>query len=263
MITRFRNKICMGCPTFWPIDDLKEMYVNNKLTIVADLKISGEEEVFMRDGEDKQLTYNTKDNEKELFTNLKEISSLDFLADFTIICEDQKFPCHKVILAARSDVFRAMLSQETEEIINNEVKIVDSCPEIVKNIIDFIYKGSIPEEIDDVCGDLIYLATKYNLTGLALACEVALVKTICDANALSTLVLIDRHCPRSSIRDDVIKYISMNTVNIIDTEHWETFVKQEPKLVTEVMKILARKTEEKSLKFEGIDVTPRPDMSAK
>ena len=49
------------------------------------------------------------------------------LSDISIICEDKKFHAHKTILAARSDVFEAMLQHEnTKEAATNQVKIDDA-----------------------------------------------------------------------------------------------------------------------------------------
>ena len=46
---------------------------------------------------------------------------------------DSRFKCHKVILAARSDVFAAMFSHyNTSEAMTNEIKINDIEPEVME-----------------------------------------------------------------------------------------------------------------------------------
>ena len=83
--------------------------------------------------------YEDKDN--EFLNNFKVASSIDKFSDFTINCGDEKFPCHKVILAIRSVVFIGMFSRNTEEMIENKVSIKDSTTPIVKALLDFIYTG--------------------------------------------------------------------------------------------------------------------------
>ena len=57
-------------------------------------------------------------------------------ADITLICQAKRFPAHKTILAARSDVFAAMLTHpNTEEVKSNEVKIEDTDPGTLERLL--------------------------------------------------------------------------------------------------------------------------------
>ena len=77
--------------------------------------------------------------------------------------------------------------------------------------------------------------------GLAIASELAFLNTLCNENALSTLVIIDRHCPQSDTRKNVIKFVADNILNILDTEDWDRFAREHPRLSKEVMKCVALK----------------------
>ena len=60
-------------------------------------------------------------NSAKQFLNFEKNSFLPSL-DVTLICGDKRFPCHKFMLSARSDVFKAMFSHEnTKEGQTNEV----------------------------------------------------------------------------------------------------------------------------------------------
>ena len=62
------------------------------------------------------------------------------MSDVTLKCEEKTFPCHKVILAARSDVFEAMFShKDTKEDATNEVEIVDLDSETLGHMLQFVY----------------------------------------------------------------------------------------------------------------------------
>jgi len=47
-------------------------------------------------------------------------------ADMELICEDESFPCHKFVMAARSDVFRAMFSHDMKESIESKVEVIQN-----------------------------------------------------------------------------------------------------------------------------------------
>merc|ERR550519_1098466 len=225
-----------GWPNFINFEGLDGLFVNDKITIVADVTIED-------CGDDKPgATENTTENhDLELLRKIKKAASFVNLSEFTIICGDESFPCHKLILATRSEVFEAMFNQETEEKIENQVEVKDATPVIVKVMLDYVYTGKLPENLDDICGDVLYLATKYDLPGLAKASERSLFNTICNDNALSTLVIVDRHCSTSDTRTNVIKYVTENILDTINTQNWNRFAQEHPGLTTEVMKCVALK----------------------
>ena len=68
-------------------------------------------------------------------------------SDFKIVCGSENFPCHKNILAHRSDVFEAMFSHTTtQEGRTNQVVIKDCEPEVLSNFLEFIYTDQLGDE---------------------------------------------------------------------------------------------------------------------
>ncbi len=60
------------------------------------------------------FTYNTKpehNNGSTLADGLAKFYNKNSFNDFELKCGDETFPCLKVILASRSDIFEAMFSQ--------------------------------------------------------------------------------------------------------------------------------------------------------
>ena len=90
-------------------DDVQEMLENDKITIIVHLRI--QDIGGMR----------TKDVSKYWIRDMKAAADLAPLSDFTIICNGKEFLCHKVILASKSEVFKAMVLNETEEKAKNKV----------------------------------------------------------------------------------------------------------------------------------------------
>ena len=87
-------------------------------------------------------------NQEEILGNMDNITSSlskdikdlrkrgEGFADVTILCQHRKFPSHKTILAARSDVFSVMFQHEdTREAQTNQVHMEDTDPETVERFL--------------------------------------------------------------------------------------------------------------------------------
>lgn len=70
------------------------------------------------------------------------------LADFKVECEGEIFECHRMVLAARSDVFRAMFEcKESKEWKTGSMEIVDVEKDTVKAMLGYIYTDKVRGEI--------------------------------------------------------------------------------------------------------------------
>ena len=66
----------------------------------------------------------------------KFVGNGEKMTDITLLCREERFPAHKLILAARSDVFAAMFQHaETEEARANEVRIEDTNPDTLSRFL--------------------------------------------------------------------------------------------------------------------------------
>jgi hypothetical protein len=96
----------------------------------------------------------------------KLFSNRDQFNDVTIICglDEEKFACHKAILAVRSNVFSAMFNMvESSENQTGVVKVNDINGKTMKSLLKYIYQDRVEEEDVDV--DLLLAADKYDLPG--------------------------------------------------------------------------------------------------
>jgi len=109
------------------------------------------------------------------------------LADCKIICGDEIFPCHRAILAARSEVFKAMLSSEWEESSTSSIEISDLSSETIENTLEYIYTGQIELHYNPL--DLYKAAHKYLLEDLKTWCEDKMCGSINADNVVERLVL--------------------------------------------------------------------------
>lgn len=78
-------------------------------------------------------------------------------ADVTIVVAGQKFRSHKVILATRSEYFRALLFGGMKESMQSEIELNASSLPAFKGLLKYIYTGrmSLTNERDEV-SDLSY-----------------------------------------------------------------------------------------------------------
>ena len=162
--------------------DLVNLVPNGELTLVLDFTLAATCRASGSVSKDVNTTpigkdYNlVRESFMELF-NSKEMS------DVQIKCEDQTFDAHQLILSTRSPVFRRMFQAEMKEKKCGQVDIEDLKPEVVSEMMKFIYSWKC-ESINDIKTsdqdiiDLIEAAEKYQLELLKHLCEDALCTRI-------------------------------------------------------------------------------------
>ena len=150
-------------------ENILKLFKDNKITVVATLRFYVDRNDYIKKNE----------REKNFLTHLRTTSDLDSLADFTIICGDQEFKCHRLILASRSTVFKTMiLNDNFVEHRENSITIENSSPDTVEAMLEFISKGVVPRNIENKAIDLIDLADRYDLQVSPFYLLLAVVKPI-------------------------------------------------------------------------------------
>nr|CAB3492042.1 unnamed protein product [Digitaria exilis] len=120
-------------------------------------------------------------------------------ADITFDVGVEMFMAHKVVLAARSSVFMAVLfgGQMGENAAVSHVKVDDMDPDVFGAMLHFIYTDTLPEVEDGdvmvMAQHLLVAADKYSLGRLKLICEDKLCGYIDSETVVTMLVVADRH----------------------------------------------------------------------
>ncbi|XP_010921384.2 BTB/POZ and MATH domain-containing protein 4 isoform X2 [Elaeis guineensis] len=117
----------------------------------------------------------------------------------------EKFHAHKLVLAARSPVFRAQFFDELD-CEKSEIVVTDMEPKVFEAMLHFIYRDTFIEDdvlvassspvssmSDTLAGKLLAAADKYGLERLRLMCESYLCKDMSVDSVASTLSLADRY----------------------------------------------------------------------
>ena len=92
----------------------------------------------------------TSDDDKSCGTEGIDFS--DFLtsgtfSDVQIKCENQKFNCHRLLLAAKSPVFKAMLQNNMAEARSGLIEVNDMKPSVLKALLEYIYMNTIKADM--------------------------------------------------------------------------------------------------------------------
>ncbi|XP_004503177.1 BTB/POZ and MATH domain-containing protein 3 [Cicer arietinum] len=153
--------------------------------------------------------------------------------DMVFKVKSESFKAHKLILAARSPVFRAQFFGLVGDPCLEEVVVEDIEPFIFKAMLLFIYSDKLPD-IDEVMGSipmcsytvmvqhLLAAADLYNLDRLKMLCESKLSEEINTETVATTLALAEQHhCPQ--LKAICLKFIA-NPTNLGAVMQSEAFL---------------------------------------
>ncbi|KAK1662952.1 hypothetical protein QYE76_051111 [Lolium multiflorum] len=111
-------------------------------------------------------------------------------ADVIFEVQGEELPAHKLVLAMRSPVFKALLYGSMKEKDSNRVIIDDMQPAIFKVLLHFIYTDSLPPKMDDdlegddkkeVTRHLLVAADRYAMERLKLmSCDAITLTSYCS-----------------------------------------------------------------------------------
>ena len=110
----------------------------------------------------------------------KAFESQDF-CDFDIVCDDKVIKCHKVVLASRSPVFKAMLLHNMEESAQQKVEPKNFDFDTMYLVLKFMYKGDIETNLLEKHAESIFMAADYyEINDLKKSCERVLMTQVCS-----------------------------------------------------------------------------------
>ncbi|XP_061923226.1 kelch repeat and BTB domain-containing protein 3-like isoform X3 [Entelurus aequoreus] len=144
---------------------------------------------------------------RQLLGVLRSFRERGLLFDFTIKVQEHTFPCHRCVLYACSDFFRAMFEADMRERDDGSVTLCDQSPAVLGSFLDFAYSGHILITEGNV-DSLFQLASFLQVSLLSRACSDFLAATLDVANCLSLLNLAEAYgsvALRQSAADFVVR----------------------------------------------------------
>ncbi|XP_072951412.1 BTB/POZ and MATH domain-containing protein 4-like isoform X1 [Typha angustifolia] len=179
-------------------------------------------------------------------------------SDVVFNVSGEKVYAHKLVLAARSSVFRTEFFDELDDGKddgNDEIVISDMEPKVFKAMLHFVYKDTLVDDdllgasssvssvSDSLAAKLLAAADKYDLGRLRLLCESYLCKDISVDSVASTLALADRH-HAMELKAVCLKFAAENLAAVIRSDGFEYLKDNSPSLQSELLRTVAGCEEE-------------------
>ncbi|KAG9142773.1 hypothetical protein Leryth_005522 [Lithospermum erythrorhizon] len=162
------------------------------------------------------------------------------------------FSAHKMILAARSPVFRAQFFGPMKDQNMQSIKIEDIEAPVFKALLHFIYWDKLPD-MEELTGlnarwastlmsqHLLAAADRYGLDRLRLLCESNLCEEVSTNTVATTLALAEQHhC--FQLKSVCLKFVSMpeNLRAVMQTEGFDYLKQSCPHVITELLQYVTR-----------------------
>ncbi|XP_054711304.1 speckle-type POZ protein-like [Uloborus diversus] len=155
-------------------------------------------------------------------------------SDVLLKAGDQTFQAHKAILASRSKVFDGMFQSGMKESQENVVEIAEMSPAIVKQMLQYIYSGSVEELSMDTAIDLYIGADRYDLQELKEWCREFILKHISSDKVCKVAVIADLHSDEELTMASK-RVFKENLKVILSSEAWREFGKKNHTLQTNLL----------------------------
>ena len=212
----------------------RQLLPGSHLTILCELTVYGKRK--MSSGS-KYIEDKSKKRAKGLEQVREHLGKLftdNELSDVDVECGGKVFHCHQLILSARSDVFKAMFQNDMTENRSKKVTVNDIEPEILQEMLQFIYTGVTDEDaLKEKAGELLGAANKYQLELLKSICEDKLCSTLSVSNSIEYLIFGDMY-EASKLRRMALRMVADNMVKLVDTEEYKDLVKNHKGLAAEI-----------------------------
>ncbi|KAJ6817100.1 BTB/POZ and MATH domain-containing protein 2-like [Iris pallida] len=190
--------------------------------------------------------------------------------DVSFEVDGEIFAGHKLVLAARSPVFRAQLFGPMKDRNMQCIKVEDMQPAVFKALLHFMYWDCLPE-MEELTGvactlmaqHLLAAADRYAVDRLRLLCEVELCEAVAINTVATTLALAEQHhC--FQLKSVCLKFVALpeNLKAVMQTEGFEHLKVSCPTILTELLNYVARIGEHSAISyshatFDGSDANGR------
>ncbi|RWR94729.1 BTB/POZ and MATH domain-containing protein 2 [Cinnamomum micranthum f. kanehirae] len=196
--------------------------------------------------------------------------------DVNFEVDGEIFPAHKLVLAARSPVFRAQLFGPMKDQNTQCIKVEDMEAPVFKALLHFMYWDVLPD-MEELTGlnmkwastlmaqHLLAAADRYGLERLRLLCEAKLCVEVAINTVATTLALAEQHhC--FQLKAVCLKFVALpeNLRAVMQTDGFEYLKASCPSLLTELLAYVAKASEHSVITnrninevFDGSDVNGR------
>ncbi|XP_018426735.1 PREDICTED: kelch-like protein 35 [Nanorana parkeri] len=112
--------------------------------------------------------------------------------DLTLQVEGQHFPCHRVVLCAKSAYFQAMFTSNLKESHLGTVNLPDVSAPYTALVLDFMYEGRIPIEEENV-QEILRISDFLDISSLRNLCVKFLERQLGPSNCVGIKQIADKY----------------------------------------------------------------------
>lgn len=134
----------------------------------------------------------TDSHAKSILTTMNNLRKSGMLCDVMLKVEGQDFPVHRIVLAACSDYFCAMFTNEMCEAKKSIVELLDIPASVIEVLLDFVYTETVNVSVENV-QELLPAACLLQLNGVKQACSEFLEKQLDPSNCLGIRIFAENH----------------------------------------------------------------------
>ncbi|XP_057965913.1 BTB/POZ and MATH domain-containing protein 2-like [Malania oleifera] len=179
--------------------------------------------------------------------------------DVNFEVDGERFSAHKLVLAARSPVFRAQLFGPMKDQNTECIKVEDIEAPVFKALLHFIYWDTLPD-MQELTGlnskwastlmaqHLLAAADRYCLERLRLLCEANLCDDVAINTVATTLALAEQHhCFR--LKAVCLKFVALpeNLRAVMQTDGFQYLKESCPSVLAELLEYVARVSEHSAI----------------
>lgn len=208
--------------------DGKNGLLHNGTDLVVKCTMYFEEDIIHQN-----LANNTHSIDKKRSDDFENLLENKKFSDAKLTVANKEFFVYKGILAVRSPVFAAMFEHDMRENNENSVDITDINPEVMQEVLYYIYTGKV-KNMEVMVSDILIAANKYGLDGLVALCEEELINNLNVKNIGEMLILADRH-QANDLKTHSIKFLTSHFEDVMNTEKFKTDMKSMSPLFLEVL----------------------------
>ncbi|KAF2311064.1 hypothetical protein GH714_019331 [Hevea brasiliensis] len=171
--------------------------------------------------------------------------------DVNFEVDGEVYAAHKLVLAARSPVFRAQLFGPLKDQNTECIKVEDIEAPVFKALLYFIYRNTLPD-MEELFGlnskwastlmaqHLLAAADRYALERLRLLCEAKLCEDVAINTVATTLALAEHQCLQ--LKAICLKFIALpeNLKAVMQTDGFEYLKESCPSVITELLQYVGR-----------------------
>lgn len=208
-----------------------------------------------------------------LAQGLQELYRRGEFADVVLICAEQHFLAHRIVLAAQSETFKVGLAQPPPANgMRHEIRLGDIAnPEAVKFMLNFLYQLDDREMAEynprtqEINRDVLRLAKQFNLPGLTHRAMRWLAKDLTTGNVVERLSICEEF-GLAELTDKILEQLTSNRQALAEVAHSPQIMTY-PRLMQAMLQCAAGVPEpaapEPAAKGKRAEPEPEPEKKAK